>query len=168
MPHPSFIDDVLEGIVSLVDGAKRDRVVWSGDIVVSAPSMFVSTNKLDGIRNGINHVMSIQTEDGRLPWAGLPFQNPDPDDFMWSFTYHLHGLNNIYEYYLFTGDFDYLVHYWPQYKKAIEFSLSTIDDTGLASVPTDFDWLRSGMGGHNVEVSSRCSARQRQPRKLMP
>lgn len=144
---------LLEGIVSLVDGAKRDRVVWSGDIVVSAPSMFVSTNKLDGIRNAINHVMSLQLDDGRLPWAGLPFQGPNPSKFGWSFTYHLHALNNIYEYYLFTGDLEYLVGYWPQYKRAMEFSLDTIDNTGLADVPTSLDWLRSGMGGHNVEVS---------------
>ncbi|KAJ3467715.1 hypothetical protein MRS44_005279 [Fusarium solani] len=145
---------ISEGVVSLVDGAKRDRVVWSGDIVVSAPSMFVSTNKLDGIRNAINHVMSLQLDDGRLPWAGLPFQNPDPSKFQWSFTYHLHALNNIYEYYLFTGDLEYLVGYWPRYKKAMEFSLDTIDETGLADVPTGMDWLRSGMGGHNVEANA--------------
>ncbi|KEF56716.1 uncharacterized protein A1O9_06906 [Exophiala aquamarina CBS 119918] len=69
---------------------------------------------------------------GALPYAGRPFRNKLP---IWSFTYHLQSLNDIY-------------------MKALDFSLSFIDDSGMANVTTAADWLRFGMGGHNIEANS--------------
>lgn len=59
---------------------------------------------------------------------------------------------DIYDYYIFTGDVTYLIKTWPQFKLALQYSLSTIDETGLANVTSSNDWLRFGMGGHNIEV----------------
>ena len=38
----------------LVDGAKRDRSVWAGDLGISIPSVLVSTGDLDTVRNALN------------------------------------------------------------------------------------------------------------------
>jgi hypothetical protein len=46
----------------------------------------------------------------------------------------------------------YLQGKWDQWKLGIEYSLGTIDNTGLMDVTTSQDWLRFGMGGHNIEV----------------
>lgn len=73
-------------------------------------------------------------------------------EWAWSFTYHLYTLIDIYDYYIFTGDVAYLTKTWPQFKLALQYSLSTIDETGLANVTSSNDWLRFGMGGHNIEV----------------
>lgn len=43
---------------------------------------------------------------------------------------------------------------WEVFKKALNFSLSFIDETDLAYVTTSADWLREGMGGHNIEANA--------------
>ncbi|KAK2595734.1 hypothetical protein N8I77_013759 [Diaporthe amygdali] len=42
-----------DGTSVLLDGGKRDREVWPGDIVFSGLSIFVSTNSLEPIRNAL-------------------------------------------------------------------------------------------------------------------
>jgi hypothetical protein len=113
----------------------------------------VSTGSLDGIKNGIDSIYVLQNETGQLPWAGTPFSTPSR--FLFSFTYHHYTLIDTYDYYLYTGDLPWLKQYWPQFKKALEWSLVQIDESKLANVTSTNDWLRSGMGGHNVEVSPR-------------
>lgn len=116
----------------------------------------VSTNSLDAIKNGIDSLFILQQSDGRLPWAGVPFTRPDR--FPFSFTYHLYTLLDLYYYYIFTGDVSYVEQYWDQYKLAMNWSLSTLDSSNLANVTSTNDWLRSGMGGHNIEVRGLTSA----------
>ncbi|KAI1852737.1 hypothetical protein JX266_002278 [Neoarthrinium moseri] len=151
---------ISNGTSVLVDGAKRDRLIWPGDIAISGPSLFVSTNSLVPIRNGIDALIRDQQSDGRLPYAGEPFNefvgnmSGVPDIFLWSFTYHLHTLNDIYDYYLFTGDLEYLESVWDQFKLGMNYPLQFIDSSGLANVTSSSDWLRSGMGGHNIEANS--------------
>lgn len=48
----------------------------------------------------------------------------------------------------------YLSGKWDQYKLGVSFALSFIDSTGLANVTSEADWLRVGMGGHNIEANS--------------
>ncbi|KAJ8115067.1 hypothetical protein ONZ43_g4753 [Nemania bipapillata] len=132
------------------NGGKRDRVVWPGDIVISGPSIFVSTNSLEPIRNAIDSLFLYQKVDGRLPAAGYPLAQL----FAWSFTYHCHTLNDVYDYYMFSGDIDYLRSLWEQYKLGVNYPLQFIDSSGLANVTTISDWGRGGMSGHNIEANS--------------
>jgi len=39
----------------------------------------------------------------------------------------------------------------------LNFSLSFIDESGMMNVTSAADWLRFGMGGHNIEVSHPAS-----------
>lgn len=135
---------------ALIDGSERDRLVWPGDIAISGPSIFVSTGSLDSIKNGIESIYLLQDAAGRLLWAGVPFTQPGT--FQFSFTYYLYTLIDTYYYYTYSGDLAWLNKYWPQFKKALEWSLGTIDNSGMANVTSPNDWLRSGMGGHNVAV----------------
>jgi hypothetical protein len=112
----------------------------------------VSTGSLDGTKNGIESIYPLQEALGRLPWAGVPLSQPG--NFPFSFTYHHYTLIDTYYYYTYSGDLVWLKKYWPQFKKALAYSLSTIDSSGMANVTSPNDWLRSGMGGHNVEVRS--------------
>lgn len=66
-------DDVL-----LIDGAKRDRNPWSGDVSISLRTALVSQNhnNLIGIRNTLTACMVLQDpETGLFPWAGSPIGN---------------------------------------------------------------------------------------------
>jgi hypothetical protein len=67
----------------------------------------------------------------------------------WSFSYHCHGLTDLY-----LGDLAYLQSYWTKAKLGIDFALTLVDHTGLAKLPpSNPDWLRNYMGGYNMEVS---------------
>ncbi|TEY51939.1 hypothetical protein BOTCAL_0262g00090 [Botryotinia calthae] len=143
---------IANGTSVLTDGAKRDRLVWPGDIAISGPSVFVSTNDMITIKNSLDSLLVLQKSSGALPYGGTPFGEINPT---WSFTYHLHSLIDIYDYYLFTGDEDYLKEHWGQFTLGMNYSLSYIDESKLANVPpNNSDWLRVGMGGHNIEANS--------------
>ncbi|KAI9703481.1 MAG: hypothetical protein M1820_005785 [Bogoriella megaspora] len=142
---------IANGTEVLTDGAKRDRLVWPGDMAVAVPSIFVSTNDLASIRNGLSSLFVLQNSSGALPYAGVPFASTTG---IFSFTYHLYSLIGLYNYYVYSGDTAYLLDHWDQLKLGLNYSLSFIDDSGLQNVTTSADWLRFGMGGHNVEANS--------------
>jgi hypothetical protein len=78
---------ITNGSSALTDGAKRDRLVWPGDMSISLESIVVSTYDLYSLRNSLEALLALQHADGRLPYAGEPF----PQSTI-SFTYHLHSL----------------------------------------------------------------------------
>jgi len=142
---------ISNGSAALVDGGKRDRLVWPGDILISQPGIFVSSYDMDMLRDSLDSLLVLQNASGALPYAGRPFGIELP---IWSFTYHLHSLTDINDYYLYTGNETYLKQNWDTYKLALNFSLSFVDDSGMANVTISADWLRFGMGGHNIEANS--------------
>lgn len=142
---------ISNGTSVLVDGGKRDRLVWPGDILISQPGIFVSSYDMEMLRESLQSLLVMQNSSGALPYAGRPFGEMLP---MWSFTYHLHSLNDIYDYYLYTGNETFLKQSWDIYKQALNYSVSFIDDSGMANVTTSADWLRFGMGRHNIEANS--------------
>jgi hypothetical protein len=48
------------GSTILVDGAKRDRAVWPGDMGVAVPSAFVSTGDLESVKNALQVMYDYQ------------------------------------------------------------------------------------------------------------
>ncbi|TVY82323.1 hypothetical protein LSUE1_G005223 [Lachnellula suecica] len=143
---------VTNGTSATVDGAKRDRLVWPGDMVISIPSIFVSTNDLYSVINSLESLLRLQMPNGMLPYAGAPFTTSGIEFI--SFTYHLHNLIAMAYYYQYSGDLSWLSSHWDQFKLGIEWSLSSVDSTGLMNVTSSSDWLRSGMGGHNIEANA--------------
>ena len=141
---------VANGTSALVDGAKRDRLVWSGDMSISAPGIAVSTLDLVSIRNSLDSLFGFQSNTGLLPYAGYPIGMFD----VLSFPYHLHVLIGVANYFLWSGDRSYLHSKWPRWKLGMEFAIQQVDSTGLANVTTSYDWLRFGMGGHNIEANA--------------
>ncbi|KAF1847103.1 glycoside hydrolase family 78 protein [Cucurbitaria berberidis CBS 394.84] len=140
---------ITNGSSAIVDGAKRDRIVWAGDMAIAVPGVVVSTNDVVSIENSLNSLFDVQnSSSGLLPYAGRPFPSAT------SFTYHLYTLIGVSDHYLYTGDIGYLASLWDKWKLALTFPLSHIDETGLMNVTSPSDWLRFGMGGHNIEANS--------------
>ncbi|PWY94987.1 Six-hairpin glycosidase [Aspergillus sclerotioniger CBS 115572] len=139
---------VTNGSSTLVDGAKRDRLVWPGDMSIALESVAVSTADLYSVRTALESLYALQKANGRLPYAGKPFTD------IVSFTYHLHSLIGAASYYEYTGDSAWLSRYWGQYKKGVQWALGSVDDTGLANITASADWLRFGMGAHNIEANA--------------
>ncbi|GME47657.1 Alpha-L-rhamnosidase [Neofusicoccum parvum] len=140
---------ITNGTSALVDGAKRDRLVWAGDMAIAVPGIVTSTNDLISIQNSLNSLFDIQNKSsGQLPYAGRPFT------YTLSHTYHMYTVIGVADYFLYSGDMDYLQGMWDDIKLAMNFSLSFIDDSGLMNVTSANDWLRFGMGGHNIEANA--------------
>jgi hypothetical protein len=135
---------ITEGSSCVVDGAKRDREVWPGDMSVALPSIFVSTNDLQSAQNSLNSLLALQNTTGQLPYAGYPFA----DLGIVSFTYHLYSLIGISYLYRYSGDLAYLESVWGHFTRGLAWSLSYIDSSGMMNVTSAADWLRVGMGGH--------------------
>ncbi|GIK02051.1 hypothetical protein Aspvir_006094 [Aspergillus viridinutans] len=135
-------DTIANGSSVLTDGAKWDRLVWPGDMSIALESIAVSTYDLYSVRMALESLFSMQQVDGRLPYAGKPFHDTV------SYTYHLHSLIGVSYLYRYSGDRNWLAAHWSQYKRALQWSLSSIDSTGLANVTASADWLRFGMGEH--------------------
>lgn len=152
-PLPWYLNyTIATGKSVLVDGAKRDRLVWPGDMAIAVPSIFVSTNDLTTIRDSLESLLRLQNgSTGALPYAGLPFSQRVP---VFSFTYHLYSLIGIYDYYLYSGNRTYLSLNWERFKYGLNYSTSFIDASGMANVTSSADWLRFGMGGHNIEANA--------------
>jgi len=136
-------------------------------MAIAVPAVVVSTDDVISIENALNSLFAIQNQTtGVLPYAGRPFFS------VVSFTYHLYTLIGVADHYLYTvclpgtilldvfanrkmqGDINYLKSLWEQYKFALSFPLASIDESGLMNVTSPSDWLRFGMGGHNIEANS--------------
>ncbi|KAL8735542.1 MAG: hypothetical protein Q9166_000710 [cf. Caloplaca sp. 2 TL-2023] len=141
---------IANGTAVTTDGAKRDRMVWPGDMAIAVPGIALSTYDMIAVRNGLEALFVRQYADGALPYAGPPMgYNGEFSD-----TYHLHTLLGVWNYVLFTNDVAWLQSHWSAYLKAFEYSLAKVDLTGLYHVTSNADWLRPGMTGHNLEATS--------------
>lgn len=48
------------GDTIIVDGAKRDRAVWPGDMGIAVPSTFVSIGDLASVKNALQTMYNVQ------------------------------------------------------------------------------------------------------------
>lgn len=141
---------IANGTTVTTDGAKRDRMIWPGDMTIAVPGIAVSTYDMLAIRNALDTIYRLQYQDGSMPYAGPPMGTRGE----FSDTYHLHTLVGTYFYILFSGDLEWLENKWEAYKRALEVSINKVDETGLLHVSSVLDWIRPGMTGHNIEASS--------------
>lgn len=137
---------ITEGRSCLVDGGKRDRVVWSGDMVVTIPTIGVSTYDMYSMRNSIDSLLSVQKSNGLLPYFGWTYSSKTHSYI--SSTYHLHTIVDLLYYVQWSGDSDYLSSVWSCVVAALQWSLSSVDDTGLMAVAGGADWGRPKISGY--------------------
>jgi Bacterial alpha-L-rhamnosidase 6 hairpin glycosidase domain len=149
-PSSGWENDAVVGVGTevLVDGAKRDRSVWPGDMGISVPTAYVSTDDLTAVRNSLTTLYNGQESSGELPYAGPEF------NFYGSDTYHMWTLIGTYNYYLDTGDSSWLSGIWSKYQLGVNYITGKIDGSGLLDVTGTSDWARTDQGGDNVEANA--------------
>ncbi|KAI1635908.1 Six-hairpin glycosidase-like protein [Biscogniauxia mediterranea] len=135
---------VARGTAVTTDGAKRDRLVWPGDMYIAIPGIAVTSYDMLAVRNALDVIYEHQYGDDTLPGYHNEFSD----------TYHLHALLGTYDYVLYSGDIDWLRSHWTAYKRALKISTSKVDSYNLMHVSSRFDWNRQGMKGHNIEASA--------------
>jgi len=149
-PSSGWENDGVVGSGSevLVDGAKRDRSVWPGDMGISTNTAYDSTGELTAVRNSLTTMYQNQKSTGELPYGGPEF------DFYGSDTYHMWTLIGTYTYYLDSGDKAWLDGIWSQYQLGVNFITAKIDGNDLLSVTGTSDWARGDQGGENIEANA--------------
>jgi hypothetical protein len=105
----------------IVDGGKRDRAVWGGDLAGQIPVVVYSTSDLQSLKNSIITLAEAQKGDGMIPAAGPPI------DMILFDVYHVWWLYAYCEYYRFTGDKRFLEDYYPNARKAADYLLNGMD-----------------------------------------
>ena len=103
----------------IVDGAKRDRLVWNGDLAITGRVAYVSTGDLQAMRDSLRSIARTQRGDGYLS-ACSPngLGGPACQGFL---EYHLWWLRGLQEYYLYSGDKGFVAEMWPTVSKAMDF-----------------------------------------------
>ncbi|EIM84461.1 glycoside hydrolase family 78 protein [Stereum hirsutum FP-91666 SS1] len=145
---PGWANNATLGVAGpiIVDGAKRDRAVWPGDMGIAVPTQFVSTNDLLPTKNALSTMFAAQDPStGALPESGPPLSQTGSD------TYHMWTLIGAHNYYTYSGDLDWLQTIWTNYTKAVAFLEGKVDSSGLMNITGLRDWARKGGGGHNAE-----------------
>ncbi|KAG7132579.1 hypothetical protein HYQ45_009096 [Verticillium longisporum] len=122
----------------LLDGAKRDRWIWPGDMGVAVPAAFVSTGDLESARNAIETMFEFQEPSGIFPRAGPPYLDATSD------TYHMWTMIGAYNYVLYSGDLDWLNAHWATYRKAMDYIYGKVlpAPSGLLNASATGDWAR--------------------------
>jgi len=136
-PPRSFALLPTNKIPVVVDGAKRDRSVWSGDLAVQGPVIYYSTGATEYIRESLRLLGSYGAQDGRVS-TNLPSEWPvgtgptaDSEARIYSANYTLWWAAALADYYLYTGDKKFLKKEWPILTKELDWSASQVRSDGL-------------------------------------
>ncbi|KAL4887255.1 Six-hairpin glycosidase-like protein [Aspergillus karnatakaensis] len=149
MTDPSILEEyaVQTNDRSLcVEGAKRDRLIWSGDFVHTQRIMSLSTYQNEYIKGTLEFLLDRQESSGHS--AGLfamsPAMGGSPKyaaiykDYG-LLDYQMQFLNTFARFYLQSGDNEFIKRAWKQLKTGLEVMMPLVDqDSGLAT---------AGLGG---------------------
>lgn len=142
---------------TLVDGAKRDRAVWPGDLGIQGvtAALALGADGLSAVDGALQTLFYYQNATtGRFPFAGPAtgsFRNGALSD-----TYHAWGLIAMFNYAIFTGDEAWLAHHWGNITRGVDFVLTALGDNeyGLHKQTAASDWARQGGGGYNSALNA--------------
>lgn len=137
------------GDTVLVDGAKRDRTVWPGDLGISVLTDYVSLGDLRTVRNSLDTLYRHQAANGALPYAGPAVNFVGNSD-----AYHLWTLIGTASYLQFSGDTAWATGVYPKFRTALDYITAKIGSDGLLDVTQSADWARTDSDGKNLEANA--------------
>jgi hypothetical protein len=135
----------------IFDGAKRDRAIWSGDLMITDPVALLSigTNGAPYVRGSIDSIMNLQGGSGRLTSA-VGFRGCGAFDY--AVTYSAYSAIIAVQYYRYTGDTAYITALRPKLEAATAFHATRLDVNGLV-VTGDPDYWQTRQNGEATEYS---------------
>ncbi|MEV6636485.1 alpha-L-rhamnosidase C-terminal domain-containing protein [Actinoplanes sp. NPDC051470] len=120
----------------ILDGAKRDRAVWSGDLAVEGPTVFYSSNATEYVRGSLELLGSWAGSDGYVS-GSMPPQTPintgPPGNTRngYSASYSMYFVRVLAEYYQHTADREFVLRQWPLVAKELAWSAAQVGANGL-------------------------------------
>lgn len=150
----------------ILDGAKRDRNVWIGDINVEGPTVYDSlgTNADDYIKQSILLLGSYQLSSGFVTGCLAP-QSPvhtgppiSGTTACYSASYSMYFAPNLADYYRATGDLAFATQEFPIVQRELAWNASLVNSRGLLVTDTsdgmDWDWYDGNKTGAVTEYNA--------------
>ncbi|KAJ5682304.1 glycoside hydrolase family 78 protein [Penicillium macrosclerotiorum] len=123
-----------------MDGAKRDRLVWMGDLFHTSRIIPASTSRWDYVRGTLDYLLATQISNGQLnidPQMGYNASSLKivSSSYAGLADYQVLGLLAFTGYFQRSGDIEWAQDVWPKFKKQISWMTNQIDNTtGLAGI----------------------------------
>ncbi|KAG9249088.1 Six-hairpin glycosidase-like protein [Calycina marina] len=118
-PRQAAFPGVLGKLV-LIDGAKRDRLPYVGDIAVSGRTLYVSHEAPEAATNVLADLANHQRADGWIPPATIRnYTLPLLDYPLW-------WVSTTYDFLMYTGDTDFVQEYYHTIVKTLDIFYPSI------------------------------------------
>jgi alpha-L-rhamnosidase len=121
----------------IMDGAKRDRDVWEGDLSVEAPTLFYSFDAAQYVRDSLELLGSYQLQSGFIQGRRAPGDPVRTGDLLpgetsqYSASYSMYFVANLATYYRYTGDLAFVRQEWPVVQRELAWNARQVDADGL-------------------------------------
>jgi len=140
----------------IFDGAKRDRSIWTGDMLVQGPTA-ISTLGDPGaayVKSTLNVLLATQRADGALPGSPDFAKGRSPAGFplFYSDNYSGYGARAAIVYYRYTGDQNFITGALPALRKELAYNDTYLDANNLV-VSNDRDYWQATQTGEVTKYS---------------
>lgn len=139
----NFIDACMAGTnvtPSIMDGAMRDRLVWSGDMGISTLTVLVSTFDNQYLTGSCEQYFRYQQANGSIPIA-VPAQAKGlavtgsfgPPPSLSTQDYTMMQVTDAFQYWMFSGDIPWLKKNWAAIRAIMTWLAGQVGASGLMS-----------------------------------
>jgi Bacterial alpha-L-rhamnosidase C-terminal domain/Bacterial alpha-L-rhamnosidase 6 hairpin glycosidase domain len=148
----------LNGLPDLriYDGAKRDRSIWTGDLLVQGPAVLSTLGDTGAayLKSSLDILLATQRADGALPGSPDFAKGRSPAGFplFYSNNYSGYGARAVILYYRYTGDRDYVTATLPALRAELAYN-DTFLDTNHLVVSNDRDYWQATQTGEVTKYS---------------
>jgi hypothetical protein len=110
----------------IYDGAKRDRSIWTGDLLVQGPTVISTLGDAGAayLKSSLQALFATQRADGALP--GSPDfgkgRSPGGAPLFYSNSYSGYGARAAIDYFRYTGDTDYILGLLPSLRRELAYN----------------------------------------------
>ncbi|GAA3349320.1 alpha-L-rhamnosidase C-terminal domain-containing protein [Amorphoplanes nipponensis] len=134
----------------IYDGAKRDRSIWTGDLLVQGPTIINTLGDVGAgyLKSSLDALFATQRADGALPGSPDFAKGRSPAGFplFYSNNYSGYGARAAIDYFRYTGDTAYITSLLPALRRELAYNQSFLTaDNLVASNDRDF-WQATQTG----------------------
>lgn len=123
----------------VMDGAKRDRKVWAGDLTIEGPNILSSTDASTYFRDSLALLMSYQDglgeEGGEVepdaPVGSFPMSDDAFGGSPYSASYSMDVILALTSYYRATGDLSFVRREWQNVMRELAWNRTLVGSKGL-------------------------------------
>ncbi len=141
----------------IFDGAKRDRLIWIGDMAQDIPTVedSLGSNGAAYLKQSLAIFGATQQPDG----AVNGFATPLGHSYFYSASYSMYFVADVAAYYLYTGDLAFARQEWPAIQRELAWNAGNTDPaTGLlltnSSDGADWDYYDGAKTGAVTEFNA--------------